>query len=288
MKIKNTPYFWHLITLSVITAFFLVLIFLGNRLLTDLSKSPTEIAIQHKLALENQGFKNIHFELSDPEEAPSSLAELVMLGYHIMNDTKKYVSVYAGDRLNCSNCHFAGGNSTGGENAGLSLAGVAAVYPAYVERFGRVISLEERINNCFEKSMNGTPLPLDSKEMLALTTYFHWISKNYPIYAKVPWIGLQPLKKEYTPVPEQGKMIWNAKCAICHGSDGQGRRETTFIPPVWGMHAFNDEAGMNQQGTLEAFIYWNMPYTNASLTIEEAQDVAAFIISQPHPHFGQK
>lgn len=247
-------------------------------------ESLTERVISHKLELENRGLKNLRFDLVDPEQAPPPIREMVELGYHLMLDTPRYASAYVGDRLSCTNCHFAGGNTTSGEGGGIALAGVAAKYPKYDSRMEAVIDLPTRINGCFERSMNGRPLPLDSREMLALTTYFHWISRDMPIYQKVPWLGLKSLKKtDQIPDPEKGKQVYDIQCAICHGKEGQGevRKE---IPPIWGPHAYNSRAGMQNEEALASFIYHNMPYQEPrALTVEQAKDVAAFLVRQPRP-----
>lgn len=247
-----------------------------------MSESPTEKVIDKKLAKEVEKLNETQFDLVDPSEAPEPLKDLVMLGYQIMRETKRYAADYSGDRLSCSNCHFAAGNTTGGKGGGISLAGVAAKYPAFDERLKTVIDLPARINNCFTRSMNGKELPLDSKEMLALVTYLHYISKNFPIYMKAPWLDLKEIKSDHQPDAENGKKYYKVYCALCHHLDGEGRAE---VPPLWGDHAFNNEAGMNQLKTLAAFIHENMPYEEPTLSDDKALDVAAYIIAQPHPAY---
>lgn len=243
-------------------------------------ESPTEKAIQEKFEREDEAFTNLEFSLSDPEEAPDTIKDNVLLGYGIMINSQELVKDYIGSHLTCSNCHFAGGNTIGGKNGGLSLAGVAAVYPKHDKRFNKLMDLPTRINNCFVQSMNGKPLPLDSKEMLALVTYFHWISKGLPVYHPVPWLGQTKLEITTAADSNEGKRIFNLHCSMCHGPTGQG---TAVYPPLWGEYSFNNEAGMNQQETLEAFIYYNMPQEDPILTPQEARNVAAFIREQQRP-----
>lgn len=249
----------------------------------QLGVSPSQKAIEAKHRKEKEYLEHLNFNLVDPNQAPASIRDLVKFGYQIMLDTPKNASKYAGDRLSCTNCHFAGGDTTGGKNGGISLAGSAAMYPRFDKRIGEVIDLPKRINLCFERSMNGKALPLDSKEMLALVAYLQWISKGIPIYQNVPWLGLPHLEKKHNPDPEQGKKIYDVQCALCHGKEGQGEVQNE-IPPLWGPHSFNDKAGMNSEDTLASFNFYNMPYTEATLTEEQAWDVAAFIVRQPRPH----
>jgi thiosulfate dehydrogenase len=61
-----------------------------------------------------------------------------------------------------------------------------------------------------------------------------------------------------------------------------------MIPPLWGSDSFNDGAGMARLITAANFIHFNMPhgtdYLHPQLTVEQAWDVAAYMISQPRPH----
>lgn len=220
-----------------------------------------------------------------PQDAPAKIKDAVLLGYNIMMSTQQYAVGYVGNKLNCTNCHFNGGITDGGRNGGLSLVGVATKYPEYRKQAKGISDLLSRTNSCFEKSMNGKPLPLDSKEMIALVTYYQWISKGLPIYADIPWLGIKLIKVAHTPESANGKQVFMQQCAICHGNNGQG---TVRVPPLWGSDSFNDGAGMHKSENLAAFAYHNMPKTNPDLTAEQALDVAAFVSTQPRPHFVAK
>ena len=233
----------------------------------------------------NNSFESIKYNPPLPKDAPANMKKEVMLGYNIMNETQKYAGKYVGNKLTCSNCHFNGGISEGGKNGGLSLVGVATEYPKYRSRAKTVVNLLFRTNSCFVRSMNGKPLPLDSKEMVALVTYFQWISKGLPIYQKIPWLGLKHIKSDHKPDAFKGKQIFATTCIACHGAEGQG---TTAAPPLWGKNSFNDGAGMDKLANLAAFAHNNMPYHVSNLTEDQALDVAAFVTSQPRPHFTLK
>ena len=86
-------------------------------------------------------------------------------------------------------------------------------------------------DSCFEKSMNGKPLPPESKEIIALISYYQWISKGLPIYTKIPWLGMNLIKSTHMPYPANGKQVFTQQCAICHGNNGLG---TLRAPPLWG------------------------------------------------------
>lgn len=224
------------------------------------------------------------FNPPSPQDAPEDIKDAVMLGYNTMTDTRKYAAGYVGNKLDCDNCHFNGGITEGGKNGGLSLVGVAAIYPKYRKGQNIVEDLVTRTNDCFEKSMNGKPLPADSKEMTAIITYFQWISKGLSIYADIPWLGIKNIKSTQITDPVAGKKVFTQQCAICHGNIGEG---TLRAPPLWGSDSFNDGAGMHKPENMAVFAYNNMPRTNPDLTVEQSADVAAFVSAQPRPHFAE-
>ncbi|WP_068469543.1 c-type cytochrome [Candidatus Protochlamydia phocaeensis] len=233
------------------------------------------------------------FSLLDPEQAPPDIRDSVMRGYRLIMNTPFYAPNYAHDQLSCTNCHFVGGDTLGGRNNGISLVGVTTEYPSYSKRDGKVITLADRINNCFQRSMNGNPLPKDSQEMHDILTYLHWISKEVEHLKDIPWLGLQFLKSKHNPDPKKGEELYHHYCASCHRQDGDGggmliEEDGKTIPPLWGSNSFNDGAGMNRLDMLASFIYWNMPYQNSVLTEEQALDIASFIRKQPRDHFEKK
>ena len=220
----------------------------------------------------------VAFDPPRPEDAPADLREAVLYGHALFTDTQKHAAGHVGNRLNCTNCHFEGGRS----RDGISLVGVAAIYPRYRERTRYATDLVSRTNECFQRSMNGSPLPPESKEMQALIAYYQWISRGLPIYGEIPWLGMKRLASRHAPDHATGKIVYSDKCAFCHGVDGSG---SPAGPPVWGDGSFNDGAGMWRLQTFAAFARWNMPRTAPDLSDDQALDVAAFVAAQPRPHF---
>ncbi len=225
--------------------------------------------------------ETVAFRPPRPEDAPADLRDAVLLGYRIMMDTPAYAPTYTGNRLTCANCHFQGGLV----KEGIPLVGVSAVYPKYRERTHYATDLVARINECFERSMNGRAAPADSREMQALQAYYAWISRGLPIYSKVPWLGVKPIHSDHEPNPAAGETVYRARCSSCHGPDGQG---TGQAPPMWGPYSFNDGAGMAKPDTFAAFVFANMPKGSPNLTMEQAIDVAAYVKTRPRPHFSPK
>lgn len=224
--------------------------------------------------------------LYDPQMAPENIRDLVMKGFSIFMETKRHLPEYAGDIINCRNCHFNAGNSFGGRSEGFSLVGVDHKYPRQLKS-GEEYTLRERINSCFLRSLNGKPLPLDHPGMDAMIAYLEWISHGVPKHANTPWLGMKEIRSNHTPDPKNGAEIYQVRCAECHGLNGEGQKRPYELdyPPLWGENAFNDGAGMNRLNVFAYFVYENMPYNQPSLTYEEALDVGAFVTSQKRPIF---
>jgi thiosulfate dehydrogenase len=202
---------------------------------------------------------------------------------------------YGGNGLDCQSCHLGGGT----QKFALPLAGIWGVFPTYIARENNVRTLEERINGCMERSLNGKALPVDGKEMKAILTYVRFISTAEPVSQSLDGRGAPALPlPDRAADPVRGRAVFTQNCAVCHGPDGQGQRLAAAeakatgrryqFPPLWGPDSFNDGAGMNRAITAAAFVHANMPLgtTFAAPVLSEADafDVAAFVVSQPRPH----
>ena len=76
-----------------------------------------------------------------------------------------------------------------------------------------MVTLEDRINGCFMRSMNGKPLAKDSAEMQAMIAYMKWLAQDVPHGAKVQIENAWPIDMKLTPNPERGKSLYAAQCA---------------------------------------------------------------------------
>lgn len=201
----------------------------------------------------------------------------IRLGYKMVVDTQAYGKRYVGNALNCTNCHLDAGLTPGA----ASFVGISVLYPE--SRAGRSMTLADRINECFERSMNGRALPPGSTKLSAIVAYIDWLSKNVPAGSAVPWRGIPRIVSTHPPDSTKGKQVFAKRCVFCHGTDGQG---TMAAPPVWGPGSYNIGAEMAQVGVAASFIKGNMPRGwGWSVTDDEAFDVAAYINSQPRPDF---
>ncbi|MGP5075739.1 c-type cytochrome [Psychrobacter celer] len=100
---------------------------------------------------------------------------------------------------------------------------VKRLFSVYRSRDARVNSLQERVNGCFQRSMNGTPLDLDSVEMNAFISYMTWLSQDIPIGVLPEGRGFVKVDNALTPDPVKGKEIFAKTCSTCHGKNGEGQ-----------------------------------------------------------------
>ncbi len=237
--------------------------------------------------------------------APPKLADIpddangkqVLYGRRLVMETARLLPDNVGDVLNCTSCHLGGGMVAG---ASPFVGQAAASYPRNNARAGHTVTLEQRINGCFQRSMNGKPLPEDSAEMKAMIAYFNWLSAGLPPHAKVEGAGIGKIDKSLMPDPAHGKQIYGAKCAACHGTDGNGLKDAKgnyVFPPLWGDKSFNVGAGMARTYTAAAFVKHNMPIAwglnaplgqGGALSDQDAVDVAEYFSHQPRPDFAGK
>ncbi|HHY72598.1 MAG TPA: c-type cytochrome [Bacillus bacterium] len=221
-------------------------------------------------------------KMADLEGKDDPLSESIKRGYVYVNESNTALDQYVGNQLSCTSCHAGAGT---GEAS--SLVGVTAVSPEYNPRAAKVMSIEDRINGCMIRSMNGEKLPLDSTEMRDMVSYLTYISKGIPVGADIPWRKPNTMKVEDLPETDlaSGEEIYNQSCVACHGADGNGIGANTG-PAVWGENSFNDGAGMARLSTATMFIQRNMPVgQEGTLTLQEAADVAAYILSKDRPKF---
>lgn len=191
--------------------------------------------------------------------------------------------------MNCQNCHLDAGTKAFANN----FFKVSSSYPKFKERSGAYESIEKKVNDCFERSLNGKPIDTSGKEMKAFVAYIKWVGSTNVTNQKLLKSGteeLQLLAKAADTVA--GKKAYLQYCAKCHGNEGNGVADADTVlyvyPPLWGKHSYNNGASMYRISKLAGFIKNNMPfgakYDSTVLTTEEAWHIAAYINAQYHPH----
>ncbi|HET9424355.1 MAG TPA: c-type cytochrome [Gemmatimonadaceae bacterium] len=221
---------------------------------------------------------------ADSEIPADSLGKSIRRGQALVMHTSDSLPSYAPGAINCSNCHVDAGRNVDA----APLTGSHARFPKYLERTGAVIGLADRVNYCFTRSLAGTKLPADSREMQDILAYIAWLSRGVPVGegARLPGAaGIPAMEQELEGDTVRGKQVYAAKCAVCHQMSGEGNKAIPpGVPALWGPKSFSVGASMSRRGKAASFIWHNMPYgAPKTLQPQEAFDVAAYITSQPRP-----
>ncbi len=227
-------------------------------------------------------------------ELEGKAREQVIYGEELIAHTSKYLGpkgtvAQISNGLNCQNCHLDAGTRNWGNNYGA----VASTYPKFRDRSGGLETIPKRVNDCFERSLNGKALDTASKEMAAILAYINWVGKDVQKGEKPKGSGIRELAYlNRAADPLKGKVIYQAQCQSCHGANGEGmlalEGNEYAYPPLWGEHSYNAGAGLYRLSRFAGYIKDNMPFNQSThnlpkLTDEEAWDVAAFVNSQPRP-----
>ena len=223
-----------------------------------------------------------------PSIPGGALGESIRLGRELVEKTTTHPlsKPYSGNALNCTSCHLKNGTDL----QAATFIGVASAYPAWSPRERRVITLEDRILNCFMRSCNGKRPPLGSEVSVSILTYITWLSSGQPIRMNPDRpLGPNPLPQVslagFKPDQNKGSQLYSERCASCHGRNGLGRR---MNPPLWGERSYNDGAGLAEVQKLASWLKPSMPPEETDLTDDEALNIAAFINSHDRPKFRLK
>ena len=204
------------------------------------------------------------------------LGASVRRGRAILLATRDSLPDHVGNKLACTSCHLdAGTRASSGP-----WVGSFASFPQYNARAGRVIRIEDRVNECLRRSLAGAPLPENDRNMTDVVAYLAFLSRGVPSGTHSAWLGYRRLKPR-VPDAAVGESVFTAMCVRCHGASGEG---TVAAPPLWGPQSFAIGAGMARIPVAAAFIRWNMPQDQAgTLSDQQAYDVAAFVLAHPRP-----
>ncbi len=222
-----------------------------------------------------------------------SLGLVIRYGHALISNTSQYLGpkgtvAQISNGMNCQNCHLDAGTKPWGNNFGA----VAATYPRYRDRSGTVESIEKKVNDCIERSLNGQAIDSNSKEMRAIIAYIKWLGSDIEKGIRPKGSGIVQLPYlSRAADPLKGQIVYQTVCERCHGKNGEGQADlnnTGYVyPPLWGANSYNNGAGLYRLSKLAGYARNNMPntvnYHHPELTDEQAWDVAAYINSQPRP-----
>jgi sulfur-oxidizing protein SoxA len=120
----------------------------------------------------------------------------------------------------CGDCHG---------DAGASMKGVAARYPAYASERARPVDLQGRINLCRETKQNATPFRPEGRELLALSAYLAQQSRGMPITPSDD-PRLEPFRTHGRDLYERRQGQLNFSCANCHDDNWGQKLGSSVIP----------------------------------------------------------
>ena len=223
----------------------------------------------------------------------SSERDLVQYGRELIAHTSEYLGpkgsvLQMSNGMNCQNCHLNAGTQPWGNN----YFAVQSTYPKFRARSGTVENQIKRVNDCFQRSLNGKALDSSGREMRAILAYIKWLGNDVE-KDKIPrGSGIFKLKgMKRACDPSKGLEVYVAKCQSCHQADGGGllaeNGKSYTYPPLWGKNSYNHGAGLFRISNFAGYVKYNMPqgttYEKPVLTDEEAWDVAAYVNSMPRP-----
>lgn len=253
--------------------------------------SPTkDESISQTTSIIESGF----WKAPDASTIPTGIeGEEIKYGRELIANTSKFLGPKGSVKtisngMNCQNCHLEAGTKTFGNN----YSAVSSTYPKFRPRSGTQETIEKRVNDCFERSLNGQALPDESREMKAIVAYIHWLGTDVPKGETPKGSGLVALEfLDRAAKVSIGKNLYEEKCTVCHGKDGTGilnEDGTTWTyPPLWGDKSYNTGAGLYRLSFFARYIKANMPlgatHDAPMLTDEEAWDIAAYVNSLPRP-----
>jgi thiosulfate dehydrogenase len=226
---------------------------------------------------------------SQPTTAPSAPLDLptgalgasIALGRDVINDPQKYLPHNVTADMSCAACHLGAGTVP----RGGSFVGTYARFPQWNKRSRRVITLQDRLAECFLYSMNGRPPAFTSREMIGMVAYIAYLSRDVPVGAAQPKSDgfIVPLPSA-SPDLARGQELYMQKCSACHQANGAGIHAA--FPPLWGPRSFNNGAGMAHIDRMTGFVKFNMPQNAPNtLSLRDAYDIAAWVLTHPRPRF---
>jgi len=227
--------------------------------------------------------------------------EMVKYGRELLLRTAFYIGPegkdghFTANKMNCTHCHQWAGTKP----YSFNLMRSHDRYPQFRAREGKVITLEDRVNNCVTRPHNGIPIPHESVQMVAILSYLKWINDYIPENKFM--LGEKNEEIEFPPYAassKEGAKLFKEHCERCHGMNGEGRisisGEDYQYPPLWGKESYQSGSSMHRVIKMAQWLKQNMPYDRVEisgpvLNDNEVLHLAAFvnddvIHERPHPN----
>ena len=263
----------------------------GRRLLTlsavvvilgacEIARTEDEGARARDAATTSEGIVRLPAP-ADSEIPDGPLGASIRRGRALLAATPDSLPQHVGGQLRCTSCHLDDGTRV---NA-APLVGVYARFPQFRDRSNSVAIIEDRVNDCFRRSLNGRALAYDSRDMRDIVAWLAFLSRGTPVHRDTTPRGIK-LLPAMIPDTAAGRAQFATTCAACHGMDGQG---TPAGPPLWGPKSFNIAASMARLRTAASFIKHNMPNDRpGTLTAQQAFNLAAYVNAHSRPDLAGK
>lgn len=182
------------LVLTVLVAIFaLTIVLMSFQLKTNKAAGNEGVADITETGSDSAAGGEIQHNPPSMDDVPDDeLGDAIKRGYDLVNDTSTVLRGEAptaedGEKLvnelSCTSCHAGAGL----DSEVSSLVGMSAVYPMYIGRSGKIVSLEDRINGCMVRSMNGTKFESNDPDLKAMVAYMTYISEGIPVGAELPW-----------------------------------------------------------------------------------------------------
>jgi cytochrome c len=221
-------------------------------------------------------------------------APFVVKGCNEITDTGRYVSPLLQpwrSEMKCNACHRNAGNQRYAGNLGHS----AVLLPIMMTRRNKPTRFYRRILMCYARSINWFDLGTDSPVLPYIRLYANWLAQKDQLQIGKIYPG-RGIPRLYDTLGRgssimAGEKVYKTICIGCHGKNGWGGVVSIFKglapPPITGLYAYNNAAGLAQPERLAGFIYYNMPpgasHKMHVLTKQQALDVAAYLKAQGRP-----
>ena len=256
-----------IILVIVATIFFIYQIFNTSTELLPIPSFSNEILVEDIKKPDEMYSKNTTslWQAPDVNDVKGSALEAqILYGKELIVHTSKYLGpkgsvAQLSNGMNCQNCHLDAGTKIFGNNYGS----VASTFPKFRARSGSEENIYKRVNDCFERSLNGIALDTNSAEMQAIKAYMLFLGKNVEKGTVVKGSGLKDIPfMDRAADPNNGKKVYVSKCASCHQNNGEGvlaasGDEFTY-PPLWGKNSYNDAAGLYRLSNFAKYAKYNM------------------------------
>lgn len=241
---------------------------------------PSEPVKAAEPAPKAAGYDTVNWVAPDEATIPAGpFGDSIKSGLELFTKTDVLLPEYVPANMNCSSCHL----DKGRQRDAVPMVGAYARFPKYMERTGATITLQDRVNYCFTRSLAGSRLPTDSKEMTDLVNYIAWLSQGVPVGTHLEGEVLPQITDIVDGDAARGEKLFTDKgCVVCHQADGAGVPGS--FPSLWGPRSYSIGASMAREERAASFIQRFMPKTApGTLSNQESFDLSAFINSHPRP-----